>query len=49
MDTSNLVMGSNPTSLEMPIDSPGATDANAKKFNSDNLYLYDDDEVKEKF
>lgn len=33
MGTSNLVMGSSP--LEIPIDEPGATDANGKQWQGD--------------
>ena len=36
MNTSNLVMGS-PSPLEIPIDTPGATDANGKRWQGDDL------------
>ena len=39
MGTSNLVMGS---PIEIPIDSPGATDANGKQWQGDDLDSWDE-------
>ncbi|WP_311438452.1 hypothetical protein [Hallella colorans] len=43
MNTSNLVMGS-PSPLEIPIDDPGATDANGKKWQGDDLDSWDEED-----
>lgn len=40
MNTSNLVMGS---PLEIPIDEPGAFDANGKKWQGDDLDSWDEE------
>lgn len=41
MNTSNLVMGS---TLEIPIDDPGATDANGKQWQGDDLDSWDEED-----
>lgn len=42
MNTSNLVMGS-PSPLEIPVDpTPGATDANGKRWQGDDLDSWDE-------
>ena len=41
MATSNLVMGSD-DSIEIPIDTPGATDANGKQWQGDDLDSWDE-------
>ena len=41
MNTSNLVMGS---PLEIPIDDPGATDANGKQWQGDDLDSWDEED-----
>lgn len=43
MNTSNLVMGS-PSPLEIPIDTPGATDANGKRWQGDDLDSWDEED-----
>lgn len=43
MNTSNLVMGS-PSPLEIPIDEPGATDANGKRWQGDDLDSWDEED-----
>ena len=43
MNTSNLVMGS-PSPLEIPIDDPGATDANGKRWQGDDLDSWDEED-----
>lgn len=40
MGTSNLVMGS---PIEIPIDDPGATDANGKQWQGDDLDSWDEE------
>ena len=42
MATSNLVMGS---PIEIPIDSPGALDANGKKWQGDGLDSWDEEDA----
>ncbi|WP_276911809.1 hypothetical protein [Hallella colorans] len=42
MATSNLVMGSD-DSIEIPIDTPGATDANGKQWQGDDLDSWDEE------
>ena len=44
MNTSNLVMGS-PSPLEIPIDDPGATDANGKRWQGDDLDSWDEEDT----
>lgn len=43
MNTSNLVMGSD-DSIEIPIDTPGATDANGKRWQGDDLDSWDEED-----
>lgn len=42
MATSNLVMGSD-DSIEIPIDTPDATDANGKQWQGDDLDSWDEE------
>ena len=44
MNTSNLVMGS-PSPIEIPVDpTPGATDANGKQWQGDDLDSWDEED-----
>lgn len=45
MATSNLVMGSPSETIEIPIDEPGATDANGKKWQGDDFDSWDEEDA----